>query len=644
MKMPSTFFCDNPTGTMADPLRAIGLAEVLASWLQVCGKPVVPMKIHDYGDYYRIELPAPIEEADITQTPRFMAGRALALGSKKQQERAAKAGRDLGKYFDYDAEIARRDAFRERLAKMSPQDQQRIRAGGSDLEQEGIVPPHEDLSLYICLNHFKIADTYNALLARWQGVSVSAGASLQDSDNNTAEITDELDASPPTQEGDASAFQENLALLFRRFSQHPNAPLEGKGATTTLLQVVNPSTGKGANAPKANALGIGNLGGHWLDEYLKLIGFFTIAAPILISKVKDRKTYALRPREIRLDDLRTVMRDFRRSFYGGTALKADILASLQFTRTFVSYCQGLIRAETVGDPLLARFGKKPTVRDISTGFDIAFYKDMRSAFATMNLATINFPDWLRPLATLNDADVAAQLLDEHIKVIQSIRSAKKDEGSEEIELLRDYRDFLSGHDVRRFFTFAARFGDYYLGHRHRNLWINQFTTEGMEHIMEQARTDKDKGLARILKDEGFREIAAAIRRATVGAQYQAARESGYPFEVRYGLGQQLLRAAAYPEDFISALSEFLHSYNAENARIDERIAKGSLQNIARNRRARVTTASIDAITALIDAHGSEVVCKMLVAYGYARDPKTPEQAPPPDGAGQAEDQNLGDEE
>ncbi len=137
---------------------------------------------------------------------------------------------------------------------------------------------------------------------------------------------------------------------------------------------------------------------------------------------------------------------------------------------------------------------------------------------------------------------------------------------------------------------------------------------------------KDKlKLAPILQNEGFRAIATAIRRATVNAQYQAAREGGYPFEVRYGLGQQLLRAAAYPEEFIAALSEFLQSYNAENARIAERIAKGSLANIPRNRRASVQTEHIQAIVSLVDEYSSsELICKMLVAYGYARDPHTPE--------------------
>ena len=141
-----------------------------------------------------------------------------------------------------------------------------------------------------------------------------------------------------------------------------------------------------------------------------------------------------------------------------------------------------------------------------------------------------------------------------------------------------------------------------------------------------AQGKEQRTFSPILENEGFREIAAAIRRATVTAQYQAARESGYPFEVRYGLGQELLRAAAYPEDFIAALSAFLQSYNAENARIAERVAKGSLSPQGRNRRAAVQTGHIKEIVKLIDDYkSSDLICKMLVAYGYARDPRIQEE-------------------
>jgi hypothetical protein len=436
---------------------------------------------------------------------------------------------------------------------------------------------------------------------------------------------------------DTASFQANLALLLEAFSQHPNATekaaerwdalvkegkLSGKG-DVTLLQVVNPASGKGGNNPKANGIGMGNLDGFWLTEYLKFVGFFTIAAPLLVQGGKDRKTYVLHPIRVELSSLRAVMRDFRESFRSSTAVKLDILAVLHFTQTLVTAIQQALQANERTDPLLALANQQPKITDIGRGFDNAFYKDMGSAYATMNLATINLPGWLAPIITSDDAAHSLKALEEHIKVIRSIALPKGEEGSEELELLRRYRDFVSGHDTEMFFDFAARYGDYYLGKRYRNHWAAQFTTEGITTLMAQAK-EREK-LSPILENQGFQAIAAAIRRATVIAQFQAAREGGYPYEVRYGLGQQLLRAAAYPEEFMAALSEFLQSYNAENARIAERIAKGSLKNTGRNRRAMVQTEHIKEIVRLVDTYeSSELICKMLVAYGYARDPYTPE--------------------
>ena len=90
--------------------------------------------------------------------------------------------------------------------------------------------------------------------------------------------------------------------------------------------------------------------------------------------------------------------------------------------------------------------------------------------------------------------------------------------------------------------------------------------------------------------------------------------------MRYGLGQELLRSAAYPQDFLGALGVFVQAYTAENARIDERIAKKSLHDLRLNPpRQRSARQHLDQIVALVDTYGSELICKMLVAYGYARD-------------------------
>lgn len=618
--MPKIFFSDNTSGTMADTLKAIGLAEVLSVIIErlneVLGTHHDPNRvvIRDCGAYYQFELPVAIEASDLARITPFTTGYGQPF-----YKGGVEAPTMTRPTYPYELhKQARNDYFKQR-AKLKPADQKRFDQRADEFSE--VIVPNSDLPLYISINHFKAADAYNGLLEQWDA-------------------------------GDIEGFQHNLKMLIATFAQHPNdlaaaeklwgsAANAGK-ATPTLLQVVNPTTGKGGNAPKATGLSVGNLSGFWLGEYLKFVGYFTVAVPILVKGSKDRKTYVLHPATVDLGVLRDLMQRFRDGFRANTSIKIDILAALRFARIFVQYREQLLSDQTQADPLKALLRRAPRVTDISTGFDLSFYKDMGAAYATMNQATINLPNWLRAAETVADAHQDGALLDEHMTVIRSIQTSKGDESSDEVELLRRYRDFLSGHDTERFFEFAAHFGDYYLARRHRGgQWVGQFTTEGMENLMAQGK-DNEK-LHPIIADEGFKAIAKAIRQATVLAQYHAAREQGsYPFDVRYGLGQDLLRASAYPNEFIAALSTFLQSYNAENARIAERVAKKSLPDLPRNRRFSVRTNHIDAIVNLVDGHGSEVVCKLLVAYGYARDPKVQQGEPSPEGPTEDDLENDGE--
>jgi len=117
-------------------------------------------------------------------------------------------------------------------------------------------------------------------------------------------------------------------------------------------------------------------------------------------------------------------------------------------------------------------------------------------------------------------------------------------------------------------------------------------------------------LAEIIENEGFRHIAYAIRRSTITPQYLKG-ESMY--EVRYGLGTNLKRKAAYRDEFINALTEFLQSYNQENAQKFERTKQQMRENYREN--------DLDEIVRLVDKFGSEIVCNLLIAYGYARESK-----------------------
>ena len=599
--IPSTrvFYTDNDTASLADALKAVGVAQALRSWLRALHRASEPILIEDKGGYHQITLPASLEESAVgVVSGAFAVGGPQLLVSKSQLEKAQAAGRTLNG-FDYETYKANRDTyFKQYLSRPAAERAQLDRSPEGD-RLKGFAPP-QDFPLYAYINQFKIAAGYNALIERWQAAPLATA-------------------------------QANLRFLLRAYAATPN-PVEqaevawevetgvkpGSGQVTRL-QIINPTTGKGANTQKAGALSIGGLDGFWLVEYLKFVGLFTLAAPLVVKGAKDRKTFVLRPVTVELGALDTVMERFRSHVRGNTAVKLDIVTTLRFTEELITYLRDAMVAETP-DPLLALFAMRRRVTDIARGFDVAFYKDIGSAFATMNLASVNLPGWLersRSFATPAQATETLALLEEHLRVISGIRTAKGDEGSDEYELLRRYRDFFSGHDLLNFVDFAARYGEYLLAKRHRNQWAGQFTTEGLDTLMKQEREQYGP----IVENAGFRAIATAIRKATVSAQYRAARERGFPYEVRYGLGQELLRAAAYPQAFLATLGAFIQSYNAESARIDERMQKGSLKGPYG--RARVRTDELDEVVRLIDQYGgnSELICKLLVAYGYARDPR-----------------------
>src|SRR5690606_33204114 len=125
----------------------------------------------------------------------------------------------------------------------------------------------------------------------------------------------------------------------------------------------------------------------------------------------------------------------------------------------------------------------------------------------------------------------------------------------------------------------------------------------------------DKPLYPILTTSGFQHIAYAIRQSTVVAQYRK-KQGDRKYDVRYGLGQELARKARYPQEFIAALSDFLHKFNSENAQIME-TRPGPY-------RRSIQTSDIEDIVRLIDEYGSETVANMLIAYGYAREPRDPQ--------------------
>jgi hypothetical protein len=583
--LTSTFFVDKSTGTFADPLLAFGLAAVVHDVLERTGKHgQSALRLSDCGAYYRLDCSPTLDDARLAAMKGPYAP-AVAIRTAKN---AAGLPSDLPPLalVDYEAERDKRAAFFE-VRKNMPKEAQVALARGEEHPALAALrgqEPHPDWDVFRAINPSALAG-YNKLMGWWWAV--------QDGLPDVLALVRDLFAQTPN----------DLDAAVAAWAELDKAHGWGIKPGATAAQVYNPGQGKGQNRTKADKLQMGNLDAFWLLEWLKAVGFYRVALTKNLSGVKDRKTYVLSPTEIDLEENNRIMGTFKgRMARAETAIRSDVLAALRYTQAMLEFTR-----QREGASLKARLFKQQRPSRVVSGFYSAFYKDLGNAVAVMNLSFIGLPGWIR---VESESDVADDLevLAEHEAIVRQFDESHSDAHN----LLLCYRDFVSGSDLRPFFEFTTAYSGYLIGQRERpGGRARQFTTTNLRRLM--MNSPEGPRLSKILETPGFQNIAYAIRQATVTAQYRK-QQGDRRYDVRYGLGQQLARKAAYPQDFIAELADFLARYNAENAQV--------MENRPGPYRRSVQTSDIDDVVALIDEYGdSRLICNLLVAYGYARLPR-----------------------
>jgi len=398
-----------------------------------------------------------------------------------------------------------------------------------------------------------------------------------------------------------------------------------KNPSLSATQVANPEQGKGANRAKADALTIGGQEGFWLLEYLKFAGLYQAALPRTVQGRKDRKIYVVVPSNQGLEWYwhGRLFSGFQKEFWSSSAIKMDVQAALRYTDQMIREWDAAQQSSQQRHP-----------SDFVDGLVVASFKDLGSAVAVMNVALLRLPDWIEWPETQQQAERQRQLIAEHQLIVNRLDEKK----GEEEQLLRAYRDFLSSRDpqLRAFFEFTTAYAGHTLRKMSKREPIQRLSTGSLKEIImsndERRTTTGMLPLAEIVQNQGFRNIAAAIRGSTVTQQYFKSQRDDHTYEVRYGLADELRRKSRDGREFIRALSEFLQQYSQENARIQERN-----KNKEYRRRKSVTTEDITQLVALIDRYDAPTVASLLIAYGYAYDAKTsdsdgvaPEPTPTPD--------------
>lgn len=579
------YYIDKTTDTFADVLLAFGVGEMLHH-VQQEQLGTTGLRIRDDGGHFTIRLAAPLQPGG-ENTTWFSMLEFVETKSKKQPDGWP------GGVVDYEAERVKNSTYFEKLKQLPPA----ARRPGASVDEFPMLaqlkPPRPDWPIISQINQMGAIGAYAGVLEGWRECQACFPDVLR--------LLLGLFAQTPNDEAAATAAWKRLA------KQHKLKTSE----CTTPVQVLNPAMGKGINRIKADGADkLGNPESFWLLELLKFVGLFQAGVPRVVKAAKggggkgprDRKTYVLHPCNIEYRVHKSVYRQFSDTLWEATAIKMDILAALRYTDVFLAqWMEG-----QAADP---EWGEEPGnhVRGLAT----AFYKDLGSAVALLNLSEIALPRWMR-VRTKEEGATYHELIDEHRQVVTSLDEGK----AEGYQLLGAYRNFISGHDLRAFFEFTGAYSALLMSRMERGEWASRFLITHLEVLV----TAHDNKLAPIIENSGFQRIATALRRSTVTPQFYKAKKLPYPYEVRYGLGTDLLRQAAYPDRFVQALSAFVFAYNQEASQVFERFqGKPPIQ------RSRVTTEDLAEVVSLIDQFGSQTVANLLVAFGYARSPKDAEQ-------------------
>lgn len=567
-------YIDKPTRTFADELVAFGMIRLAEDIYSSTPHTIV---LRDCGSYTEITLDPPITP-DMFAQVGLMAPVPFIKTLKNTDSLPSDAPSVDYEYW--------KDIRKQYFAAQ---------------DRDSLIPPHEHWDIFRAVNPAALPG-YTSVLGNWWRVQPQ--------------------------------LPDVLTLIFDLYSQYPN---DLEGAVTlwkdmdkhygwdikpdsTCQQLFNPDQGKGQNRVKADGLSVGNMDNFWLVEFLKMVGFYEAAMTRTVKGGKDRKTFVVAPRKLDYAKHTDLMSRFRASMRAAeNSIRFDILASLRYTRTLIEY---YLEPEAPTEPWLQ--GIYYPAQEVS-GFRTAFYKDLGNAVATMNLAFVALPGWVK-IDSHDDAAEYVRLLAEQpsprqFSFIQFVRQFEE-KNSDAYRLLQYLRDFVSGGDrasndlkfnLKAFFRFTAAFAGYYMGMKERNKYVVALTPAFIDRIM--LAMSEEMKLYEIIINEGFQNVAYAIRQSTVVAQYRK-KQGDRKYDVRYGLGQELHRKARYPNDFMIGLSEFASKYNAENAQVME-TRPGPY-------RRSLQTSDLEAIAYLIDECGSELIGNMLVAYGYARSPRKDE--------------------
>ncbi|MDI6816614.1 MAG: hypothetical protein QME41_05425 [Actinomycetota bacterium] len=531
---------DKITGTYADTLKAVGLAGLLA---EITGHDV---RVLNTGSAFVVEGadPGPVEG-----WPVITPGYPYIFDSKDSDV-------PLGWVLDYEREKEKAQAARD-FRQAQGKKRERLETA---LREQGLNAPEapvRDYRMASFLASMRKGWSSDKQLYRW--------------------VIDNQDIA-----------KRHVASIFG-LGQCSDAFLEISNS-----QVFNPISGKGVHRPKPDSTApaaINRAVINGVDEWLKFRGAYIAMLPYRSGD--DFKVFVIEPGDIgvkAIQELRNELLDM--SLFGG--IRLDIDAALRLVERLIMH------SEVLGQGDVVLFGRRPS--SIINGLQQAYFQSLGTAAALMNYAFMPLPSWF----AVSDREAAlayVEIIKEHVALKSrdgetGCLQVLREDNSGDIPILQAYREWLLAGELDMLLDFFSRYAVKVMEERGKKEWVREFSDKGLDELLGRGYDFVQE----ITQNEGFRNMARAIRNATIYALSLKNRE------VKFGLAQewkQKIRGG--DNEFVPALSDFTQQYNWESEKIRAHVVRQE---------------DLDAVVGLIEQHGSELVGMLLLAYGYARAPKT----------------------
>lgn len=565
--MYKIFQIPKEANTYADTLEAYGVAHLVRA---IYNNQAIEgsIKVNDKGVYYQVELGEPITNEILDRLNYFQIIEFLKKDDK------INVPKNIGKYFDYPKQ---RELKKQRKAAFD-----KI----SDLKGDEYKKAKKRINeKYSSEGHERIRDDYD-VFAQLISNPYAAFSKLHGNfDNNQAHfktlISEVLNQYLPK--------NQQILTEYQALSKAKKIKVEEKA---TMLQLINPNQGKGLNKAKATGMSVGNLKGNWIKETMKVSGaleFGMICQAVKVGSSYDMKVFVPAFNNTKLGEKREILKEFKKTAKSSSPIKLDILNTLKIIEIFLKKSTKEYRR-----------GRK--VKEFLLGLHSVYQKDLGQNKAVVNIGFLETPDFIN-LADKKDWLV---IIEEQKKLMNGIT----EQGDAMIGLLA-YRNFLNGSNINEYFKFHYWYAPYLMHELNKKqTYVSTNKIEILDKIFNYLNTS-EMNFKEIIENEGFKSVAAAIRKSTVSLQYTP--KDQRKFDVQYGIAQKLQNKSKSKNDLIAFVSEFVAKYNSDTARQYEKKNQAF--------RANVKDKELAAFFELADKVSPKVLGAMLAAYGFALNKK-----------------------